>query len=348
MHQPTEHPPLSESLDARSGGTLEVVRFQPEQPDESQLPVYFAGGVGYGSGSETTESVLRAITDRGREAWTVERTAPGDIDGRFAITKGRETTIGSRGDAWRALADLAVSQVVALHQEAAAEDLLAAMDKAGIVRTDAILQSADALNGLIAASQHPERFNNIIFAYPGGQVRRPRPIRNMKATLREALEDKLSGSSQKETIPIAPQAHGETAGSKRSRLARYAGQSAMGLAATHSYQGNMLTTLRQGEQRPGVAMVVGLRDWMIRYDDVFNSLNSADNVDYIMVVDSGHGIKGRQDILDNILNLLPMLEARKQAGDDAAQPLRDRLILPEHISQKRADELRALADKVAA
>lgn len=348
MQQPAEHPPLNEPLDARSGGTLEVVRFEPEQPTEAQLPVYFAGGVGYGPGSGRTEPVLQAIADRGRAAWTVERTALGGIDNRFAVTKGGETSIGSRGDAWRALADLATSRVVALHQEAAADDLLAAMDKAGIVRTDAIFQSADALNGLIAASQHPERFNNIIFAYPGGQVRRPRPIRNMKATLKETAEDRLRGSSQKEAIPTALQTHGEMAEGRRSRLARYAAQSAMGLAATHSYQGDMLTTLRQGEQRPGVALVVGLRDWMIRYDDVFDSLGSADNVDYIMVVDGGHGIKGRQDILDNMLNLLPALEARKQAGDDAAQPLRDRLILPEHISRKRADELRALADKVTA
>lgn len=83
-------------------------------------------------------------------------------------------------------------------------------------------------------------------------------------------------------------------------------------------------------------------------DDVLDSVGSADNVDYILVVDGGHGIQGRQDILDDMPDLLPKLEERKQAGARDNIPLRVRVILPGHISPRRAEKIRALADGVPA
>jgi len=346
MNSPSERPPITEPQHLPLGNEVEIVRFQPEGNDGTQLPVYFGGGVGYGPGNGKAETVLKAIAQHGREAWGLERTVLSAVDGRFEVTKDGRTTIGDRALAWRSLADQATSRVVSLHQNSAAEDLITGMSKAGIERTDAIFQSADALNGLIAASEHPERFNNIILAFPGGQVRRPRPLRNMKSMAKETVADKLSGAGRAEMTIITPQETTDETKRKRAKFARYAGQSVMGIAATHSYQGDMLTSLRQSEQRPGVALVVGLRDWMIRYDDLFDSLGSAEDVDYVMVVDSGHGIKDRQDVLDDMLALLPKLEQVKQQSDHKAKPLRDRLILPDHLSSNRKESIRVMADNV--
>jgi hypothetical protein len=96
---------------------------------------------------------------------------------------------------------------------------------------------------------------------------------------------------------------------------------------------------------PGVSLVLGLDDWMIRPERVLESLNSAEDVDYVLITDTPHGVNGRTDVMDEIMKLFPMMEQAKEARKhgDPTESLADRLIFSDTVTAEKREELRRLA-----
>ena len=330
--------------DSHFGGQVEIVEAVPQgDRPKAALPIYYAHGAGWAQEKPTVEEIAR----QGRSAFYMDFVGgrkPADryVVGNRQSAKGNVLHHMSEKEVTR-LGELGV--IVPQQQIRAAASLLGVIaersaEDRGAGRVDALLQSESAGHGLIAAYAAPEKFRNIVLAYPGGlsgkrkgfipgrivrdtfarRKHRPAPDNDFR------YPDRLKGLQSIRMQLKAPGFHEDAK------------------ALRHGHLPQMLHSLRQKPHAPGVTLVIGLHDGIFRLKDYFRNLVSATDVDRIVIIPGGHAIGGRKDVLAKILE---QLAADDHAKSEAAQkPLRERIVFPLEVSPRTVEKIYKLADAV--
>lgn len=295
-----------------------------------EYPVYFAGGTGYDQ--QRNEGVNHQIGNMLGRA-TVRALADPihfDPDFRMVVAGGERQVTRKHAYGLAHTADVSLS--ISNFQAQRADELLGHLEQDDLSKVDAIFQSADALNGLIAANADPTRFNNIILAYPAGLVR-PHDIKKVapKVVMQEGLvrlKRKHRDAKKAESF-------------EDGRRGKSKGTSTIVSSVGLSKQNQLLHELRAKEGAPGVAMVVGTDDIMLAPERVIASLQSPDDIDVVLVVDTPHGINGRKDILAEVTSLFTEIDAIRANNDRLS--LTDRIRFAADVADERKQTILAAA-----
>jgi hypothetical protein len=321
---------------------MSVAEVQPKTAE--QPPVYFAGGLGYGA--VRNQAALHYL----EEAHGVE-TLPPLPDPNIAPNDSYQLVMGGLGkqlttrQAAKYAGDPKVEMLTSDFQRKRAGELLDSLEKDKNPKVDAIFQSADALNGLMAVHEKPERFNNVVLAYPAGIAQQPKLFEASRGVLKTGAVSKLS-DVRKRNNPLYNFEAGIQVKPKR-------GESVAKVIAPSvalSYQAPLLSEVRQREDAPGVSLVLGLKDHMMPPKSVIQSLRSQDDVDYILVTNKPHAVNGDKSTMDEVMKLFPSMEQIKAAKlrREEVGTLSERLIFTDDVPAARKAELMAAAAKVGA
>ncbi len=348
----------SEPFKSLFGGEVKLI--QANASDEemggvvTKLPVYFTGGYGV----DNVPYLVNLAEEHGRNAFSLSHTGVRKKERTFiAITQTssiNESSTVRMKDA-RNLLTQPVDLIISKHQINKAATLLTAMAVNDIERADAIFQSEGALHGILAARAAPDKFRNIVLAYPAGVSRQDRP----RKAYRGVIGDTISKYHPSHRVATANSFKGYSGTGSEDIAMKYAQSRHQGTfvdcaTVALSDQGLILTGLRQQEEAPGVTLVAGLEDRIFPPERLMGSLRSSEDIDFMLVTHGLHGIHYRKDVMDQIASLFSIMEARKAEREAARkngqkltpQPLRDRLILPPNIPPQRAKKLYDLADQV--
>ncbi len=325
------------------GGEVEITEATPSRTDSKQPPIYYAHGAGWAQEEPTIEEIAR----QGRSAFFMEFRGDRKPDTRF-VTGNKQIGDGAALEHVTAkeaarLGELGV--IIPQQQIRAAASLLSVIaersaENPDVRRVDALLQSESAGHGLIAAYAAPEKFHNIVLAYPGGLSGKRkgfipgRIVRDMFARRKHRPQpendfrypDRPGGLK---SIQMQLKSPGFREDAK---------------ALRHGHLPLMLHSLRQKQDSPGVTLVIGLNDGIFRLKDYFRNLVSATDVDRIVIIPGGHAIGGRKDVLAKILDQFSAIDDAKAEHDQ--RPLRERIVFPFEVSPRVVRKIYKLADKV--
>ncbi len=313
----------------------------PPLEPQPQVPVAHYGGFRYDR--TRNMAALDYIATTGRP--TVEPLADptGVVSNDYVIAKHGVQRVVSARAAMKYAGDEAVTHSQSKFQEGRARQLNEHHELQGHDQVDAIFQSADALMGLQAVHQNPGSYRNIILAFPAGIARQPRIS---KASVGVAV----SSVKSRQAVRKLPPENDYEAHLRSGTKPRTAADKVIAPSVALSYQAPLLHEIRADQNAPGVSFLLGLEDDMMRPDKVMKQLQSSNDVDYILITDTTHGINGRKDIMDETLKLLDMTEQARQ-GRQAGKgqlPLTQRLYFFGNISDTKRTELLALAAEVDA
>lgn len=312
----------------------------------TQPPIYYAGGYGYDQARNWGVADHLYGTYGVKTVAPLEDTAPGSANPNFSITHNGRTAEVTRRQALHTIRRHPVDLSVSLYQQDRAEELLTALDQQGHDQVDGIFQSADALNGLLAAREDPRIFRNIVLAYPAGLHRRRQT----------STPSVIDGAVTPRRWPLPRHEYDETThfeAPAESILARYqtlrrTSSYTIGASAILSYEAPVLSEIRRNTDAPNVLLVVGAHDWIMPPNRIIGSLQSASDVDRILVTDTPHGVRGRKATVREILSLFPELEdARRlrESGSDTP-PLTERMRFASTVSPAIKDRLLHVASTV--
>lgn len=249
--------------------------------------------------------------------------------------------------------------IVAAVQKARAKEVIAHAESQP-EKVTLIAQSADAQPAMIAAHEKPEFFGKLILVFPSGVDKKEEVFAYSKRAAKHPRGEKAPKTlvdPENNFEDPKPSSLRELGKLARRRFEGSGGWRAL-MSTISGYQGGLLHEMRQKEDAPAVAMVLGVNDLVAPPEQVLKSLKSADDVDFLLIVNSTHGIKGRKDLMDEILELADVMEAQSQAQEAAKArgeefnpgSLADRLIFldegPYSVPEEEQERLRALADQV--
>lgn len=325
---------------------------QPEQP-----PISWLGGMGYDEAKN--QHALDYFRDLGHPVVSAltDRNLDGAPKGYWIVTAS-STRIVPRVVAYTQTAKPEVTLIASRQEEARADELIAHIEAEGKGPVTHFGQSADAQNAVLAAHKRPDLFKNVILLFPTGMIRkkyRTEYLREAGHLLRDR-SDKVPKAVNPPDNDFEAALRPTTLRKKieaAKRLKRSGGYAvaASGIAATNNY---LLNDLRQKEDAPGFAMVLGLHDKIGRPERFLESLVSANDVDYILITNTAHGTNGRKDLINELLALEAKLNARN-AERKAAQtrgesfnpgPLSERLLFLADVPEAEQARLRTLARNV--
>lgn len=305
----------------------------------SQRPKYWAGGFTYdqrlnGEGMDYLTKlgydVVPALSDpdikKADKAYTLHR-----FDTPAQVSTKKIANVASKPQ---------VLLNISNYQLARAKELIKNLDNHGKAPVDAIFQSADALNGLLAMHERPDLFHNVVLAFPAGIVKQQHPAKSSINLFRTIYVNSLKKHKVPKESSFEP--------IRDSLRLPKAGGRVTVKSAAFSYQRPLLTNLRRRKYAPGVSIVVGTKDYIYRPDRIIESLGSANDVDFVLVTNSPHGIRGHQEIMNAILALFPKMEQLKAQHGDAMKPLAERLVFMDDVPQTTRNKLIRAAAKVDA
>lgn len=310
---------------------------QPQTP----IPTTHYGGFRYDQ--RRNNAAVDYIRTTGREAVDAMPDPMGIVANEYTVAVGGVESVVSARTAMKYAGDVTVTHSLSEYQKRRASELNDYHEAQGHRQVNAIFQSADALMGLQAVREKPAAYRNIILAYPAGIARQDRLA---KASVAVAMSSVRSRRAVRELTPENDyEAHLRLAGKPRTVADRVIAPS-----VALSYQAPLLHEIRTGEHAPGISMVLGIKDDMMRPDKVIKELQDPSDVDYILVTDTPHGINGRKDIMNETLRLLDMTEqarADREVGKPLP-PLADRLHFYGNVPESKRAELLALAAEIDA
>jgi hypothetical protein len=340
------------------GGEVQVIEAIPidsktEQPIATNEPdIYYAHGAGWAQEEPTITEMAR----RGRKAFSMEAVGDRIADARFVVGHREPGNVESlqhleKKEVAARLGKL--SMIVPKQQMREAATLLALITERGeqhpaAGRIDAVFQSESAGHGLIAVYTEPDRFENVVLAFPGslsgpqtgfipGRIIKDGMVRRQHRPLPDGDFRRQAGASAAEALRMQLKSPGfkeDAAALRYSALAQ------------------MLHSIRERENTPGVTLVAGLDDKIFALEGYLESLVAPTDLDAIIVVPGGHAIGGRREVLATIMEQFPAMRALKAAREQARRegqapivaPLRNRILLPKDTPLQRAERIMALAD----
>jgi hypothetical protein len=336
--------------DSHFGGEVEVIEAVPEESTIAQTaPVYYAHGAGWAQEEPTIVEMAR----QGRRAFSMEFGGARKSDARFVIG---HSDLGDSESLQHIAAKEITSigelgMVVSQQQMRAAATLLGVIAERGATditaaQVDAVLQSESAGHGLIAAYAAPDKFRNIVLAFPGSLSGKRTGF--IPARLVRDVFARRKHRPSPENDFRQPDRPGYTTNLRMQLKAPGFRENAAGLR--YSDLTRMLHSLRGRKGAPGVTLVAGLNDGIFKLEDYLKHLVASTDIDRLIVVPGGHAISGRKDVLATILAQFPAMEAAKTTAQEGIamvlKPLRDRIVLPAGISRRRVERIYKLADAV--
>lgn len=227
-------------------------------------------------------------------------------------------------------------------QEKRADELVEHIEDQGSEPVNGIFQSADAQNGLIAAHKRPDLFKNVILAFPAGLIKKDNVADYMPRMIKGAIKNIGNKHTPAESDDFEASTRPSSLMERRAekRFKKTGGFNVASSVAV-SYQNELLTELREQEDAPGVSLVLGLKDSMMSPERIIESLNSANDVDCLLITHTKHGINGNKKIMDRILELFPVMEeikAKKKDGEDVG-PLSDRVFFTDPVSEEDREKI---------
>jgi pimeloyl-ACP methyl ester carboxylesterase len=130
-----------------AGGTAEVVDIRPEYP-KTEIPVVFAPA--WGCSTEVYKPALEALSTSQRRVISLDH-----------------PRIGGRSE------EVVPDEIADQYPTATLRkslNILGILEKKGIEKTDVIAHSEGAINTVLAATLHPEKFRNIVLVAPAGLI----------------------------------------------------------------------------------------------------------------------------------------------------------------------------------
>lgn len=324
-------------------------------PGIEQTLISFLGGMGYDR--EKHQTALNYFHSLGRT--TLSAMPDPDMNsypkGYRVVSTETGTKVMSRPFAYLETAKPDVVLIASRQQEARADELIEHIEHETSEPVTHIAQSADAQNAVLAAHKRPDLFKNLVLMFPSGMVKKQSRTEYLRQIASSVREEK----SEKDMIPpendyeamIRPTSIRERVKSGRFKKS---GGYPVAASAIAAYNSHLLHETRQKENTPGVAMVLGLKDKMMRPDRIIQSLVSASDVDYILVTNTSHGINGRKDLATEVIQLSDMMDARNARRNTAhtqgetlePESLAQRLLFMPDVPEDQREKLRLLADAV--
>lgn len=310
----------------------------------SDHPIYFGGGFGYGE--QRNNGVLSFLQSQGYSTLPSLPDVPrGERDKRFTVTTDKGSVVLSRMRTLLQAGKMQPDQVISHYQVDRAQELIRLLDEGRQGKgVWALFQSADAINGLQAMHERPDLVDSAVLAYPAGIISQPN-------VLKAAADVIHSGWKGRQWTAKAEHDNFETTNGSKVRRELGASNFTVAASVALSDQTHLLSEIRSRPNPPGIWLVLGTEDWMIRAERVIESLRSPNDVDGILITDKPHGIKGRGDELTEWLKLFPLMEQAKknrQAGIVETRSLShpDRLRFFGDISEDKKNVFRNLAAAV--
>lgn len=302
--------------------------------------LYFAGGFGYDQQRNSRVSGYIADTYGYEALPSLPDQDLGNMNPNFTVIANGVSREVTRREALRLTGREEITAISSKYQETRAAELAAMLKRERPLGALAIFQSADAINGLKAMAEEPDLIDHAILAYPAGVIRQPQFLKASLGVLK-------SGVSIRRSAEQTYQNNFE--GDKKGRRSKAAANLVVASSVALTDQGELLAGIRSNRDSPGISMVLGMRDWMIRPERVISSLPSQDAVDSLLITDQPHGLNGRKNELKAWLDLVPaMAEARvaRNEGKDNGLPLKERIHFFGNVALRDRIEILALADKV--
>lgn len=317
--------------------------------EDRDVPIYFEGGFGVSNPPNLAE-----IARNGRDAFSLEInqdqrmagfvTIPLCDDGATAADNRQPTILTNReAIAWHFSSPESRRgyMLLSIQQIWRATRLIDAMDKADIEQIDAIPQSGAGFHLWIAAFLAPQRFRNIVAAFPTGLTP---PDLLPEATARvivDPLVKRLRTLVRPEPgrFDVPEGSSGRYVKNRPSRADLYSGP-----YISLSDQAPLVHRLRQHPDAPTITVLAADRDMIIRPEKVVRSLRSPSDIDRLIVIPGTHGISGNGATMSQLV----ALTADNIQLDEAAKtkPLRDRIVLPSTMELDRQRRICELADNV--
>ena len=328
-------------------------------PLRDTSPVLFMGGTLHDN--EKNRFALRFIEKNGRKVLApLEDRLPSAAPWRNRVRSTGSDKIVSAPLALLEAPKEETEAIISLTQEARSDELISHVEN----ETDAITliaQSADAQVATIAAHKRPDLFSKVVLVFPSGMDKKETTFAYSKQAVNELKNRKKSSK-----MPVNPENIFEdpkpSSLRELGKLAARRFQGSGGFRALSStisgYQGGLLHELRQKKDAPVVSMVLGTKDMAMKPERIIKSLRSAEDVDFLLIVNSTHGIKGRKDLMEKIIEITDVMEAHSHArkSDEKREevfdlgPLEDRLIFiqegPYSVPKEEQERLREIASHV--
>lgn len=349
-----EHTSQPRSLDNSPIAKVETI-----EPPKDKNPVLYMGGTFHDN--EKNGYALKFIESVGRRVLTplanrITKRTPwrNDIhheDGAKEVATGLK--------ALREASEEQTKAIVAAIQKKRAQEVATHIEIQP-EKVTVIAQSADAQPAIITAHESPELIDKLVLVFPSGVDKKEKTF----AYSERAIEYARGDRPPKTVVDPENNFEGPKSSFRR-ELGRRAwrqfkdsgGWKAL-ISTISGYQGGLLHEMRQKEHAPAVAMVLGTDDLVAPPERVLKSLKSANDVDFLLIINSTHGIKGRKDLMEKILELTDVMEAQSQARQAAEargeefilEDLADRLIFleegPYSVPKEEQERLRRLAQQV--
>lgn len=311
---------------------------------KSEHPIYFSGGFGYGEGKNN--SVLRHLEAQGYTTLpTLPDVARGERNNKFTVSTEKGNVVLSRMQTLLGASKMHPDQVISQYQKERAEALIKLLDEQD--RGDGvwgIFQSADAINGVLAMYERPDLVDSAILAYPAGIISQPNVLSAASEAVRTAW-------TARKAVRQEPTSAENKIHDTKPRKEVGASNFTIAASVALTDQTKMLAEIRERPDAPGIWLVLGMQDAMIRPYRVIESLRSPNDVDGILITNQPHGINDRGDEFAEWLKLFPLMDNMKKArleGSHEIRPLAhpDRLQFFGTVSETDKSKFRDLASSV--
>jgi hypothetical protein len=339
-------------LDSSFGGLVVVQRFQPEgaaQTAENKPPVLFRAGVG---GRKTNALYARELAAQGRDAFSVDIIGDRVPDEGFfsvAYTKeGKAVIHEHKGEERKMLKGAyragGIDMIIPKQIVREAASVLAASEQVyGSRKIDAVFQSKDATNGLLALNGNSERFGTVTFAYPsiiGNNFPSNYELLGIvREGLRKPFYNLLKPEKIKQELAREPYQYPVF-----EREAKNVNARANTRGLIYGAFGQLLHAVRAQEgEIPNILLVLGNNDRIFPTARTLSGLLSSMDVDRILVTGGGHGLDKQVGVIGHVLNTM---EDMDEHGTDLSMPLSTRMHLPNIWLPGRVRFLQKTADMI--
>lgn len=339
------HDPVTD--ESAFGGQATILRADAVNAETGELsqerPVYFAGGYG----GVKPAPYLVDLAKHGRNAFAVSLGGNRGSDRSFsAITQteagkvAEDLTLRQMPGVAKRPEDQQPDVIVSGQQKKKAATLLAEMAEQGIDQADAILQSESAIHGLLAAYAAPDKFKNIVLAYPAGINGQNTAGSILRSSIKHAMDVRRSRKVATNETSFIGDIGDNTSVDQETRTP---GAATDAISVVFSEEAALLNAMRKKDDSPNVALVAGANDPIYPPDRYISELQSARDVNIIMVTNGKHGIGYDRETMDQVTGLLEAMESRIY---DLSIPLRNRMFFVGNIAPDYAEKLYAMADAV--
>ncbi len=271
--------------------------------EQTERSLVFLGGIGYEQhrNSEVGSAILHTTGVVGDVITIPDEGHLVSGDSAIIVHQNGEHEEVPGKEVMRRLDEPAEARYSTLHQRRA-EKLIAEIEAAGGSPVDAIFQSVDVSTGLLAMSQRPDLFNDVVLLDPSSIVKHPSIAKYAReewknGNLKEVIT-KRKGTEDIERFELKASIK-----EKRAR-SRNSARSGNRDASYYSFQAGMLHEIATSENAPRISIVASRYDHAYSPLAIVDSLVDLNDVDFMFVTNTRHGLGGKKQKLQEVVTAL--------------------------------------------